>query len=129
MKQTEQPPAWQDMLRALLVGLIGAVLSAVLCLFLTALLMTATALPSFAVTALSILSVAVGAFVGGFLSARLSRKNGWLMGLACGGILTAALLIAEWMIGDSVHIGMFLLKMAILAVGGMVGGVIGVNRK
>ena len=125
----EGNPTWQDRIRPWLLGVLTAILVAGLSLLITALLMTFLDMPSFVSTVLSVLSAALGAFVGGLMAARLSGKQGFFMGLLVGLSLFLLVLITGLLIHRRVQIGFLFIKLAVLLVCGMAGGMIGVNKK
>ncbi len=115
--------------KPLLIGALVAVLIGAACLLLSALLMTFLDLSQSTVTILSVLSAALGAFVGGMCAARLSGCRGWLMGAICGLFLFVLILLTGVLLHRSVDIGFLFIKLMVLLLGGMTGGMIGVNRK
>lgn len=125
----EVTTGWRGKTRPLMLGVILAVLSGGLCLLLTAVLMTFVDISPAVQTLLSVLSAAAGAFFGGMLAARIAQAQGWLMGLLCGLALFVPVLIAGLLIHHSVQIGFLFIKLAVLLVCGMAGGMIGVNKK
>ncbi len=116
-------------IKPLLMGALIAVLIGAVCLTLSALLMTFLDVSQGMVTALSVLSAAIGAFVGGICAARLSGFCGWLMGAACGLFLFVLILVTGLLLHHSVNVGFLFIKLAVLLLGGMTGGMIGVNKK
>ncbi len=127
--RSQATAGWRGQTQPLLLGVITAVLSGGLCLLLTALLMTFLDLPMAAQTGMSVASAVIGAFLGGILSARAAQSRGWLMGLLCGLSLFVPVLVTGLLIHRSVQIGFLFIKLAVLLVCGMTGGMIGVNKK
>ncbi len=125
----EATMGWRGRIRPLLLGVITALLTGGICLLTTAWLMTLLDLPSFVPTLLSVASAALGAFMGGMLSARLSGAQGFLMGLTVGLSLFLLVLFIGLLIHRRVQIGFLFIKLAVLLVCGMAGGMIGVNKK
>lgn len=115
--------------KPLLIGVLSAAVVCVLGLLLSAVLMTFADLSEGITTTLSLVSAALGAFVGGMFAAKLSENRGWLMGLLCGLILFVLILLSGLVVHRSVDIGFLFVKSAVLLLGGMIGGMIGVNRK
>lgn len=69
------------------------------------------------------LGVTVGSITAGFRS----REQGWLTGLGTGILSSVWLLILAFVIGDTIHWGVFLTKSLISGFIGTFGGIIGVN--
>lgn len=118
---------WQRRLRSLGIGTAVAVVTGAVCLVLAALVMTFFDVPPMAVTVLSIIAAGVSAFVGGFTAARVAGRGGWLAGLLVGCVLLAVLLITGLILYRNVRIGFLFVKLAVLLLGGMAGGMVGVK--
>ena len=130
MKPNENTrPVFARVVRPLLVGLCVGVIVCTLLLLLAAALVGAVDVPRQAVMPLAYGAAAVAAFTAGLVTARLSGKNGLLMGAACGLLLYLLVLAAGFVRTTGVDIGLSVLKLAILTVAGGVGGVLGVNRR
>lgn len=100
-----------------------------LLLLVFALGMTAASLPLAAADWLSAAAFCIGAFVGGFVASSIVKEKGLLTGLLCGIVLMAiAFLIGT--IFSRIDTSLFLLvKAAGSILFGMLGGILGVNRK
>ena len=122
-------PLFVRLLRPLLVGLCVGVISCTLLLLLMALLVGTVDVPRRVVLPLAIAAGAVAAFLAGLVTARLSGKNGLLLGMACGLLLFLLILVAGFVRYTGVDAGLSLLKVAILTVAGGIGGVLGVNKR
>ena len=118
---------WQGKLRTLGIGIAVALVTGAVCLVLAALLMTFLDISPTAVTVLSVIAAAVSAFVGGFTTARVAGHNGWLAGLLVGGVLLAVILITGLILYRNIRIGFLFVKLAVLLLGGMAGGMVGVK--
>ena len=118
---------WQGKLRTLGIGIAVALVTGAVCLVLAALLMTFLDISPTAVTVLSVIAAAVSAFVGGFTAARVAGHNGWLAGLLVGGVLLAVILITGLILYRNIRIGFLFVKLAVLLLGGMAGGMVGVK--
>lgn len=121
-----QPKAY---IKPLVWGAVSALLTGAAGLLLSALLMTFWDVPGSVITVLSVIAAALGAFVGGFVAARLSKSRGWLMGLLCGGFVFLLIFLTGLLVHGSADIGFLFVKSAVLPFGGMIGGMVGVNRK
>lgn len=118
---------WQGKLRTLGIGIAVALVTGAVCLVLAALLMTFLDMSPTAVTVLSVIAAAVSAFVGGFTAARVAGHGGWLAGLLVGGVLFAVILITGLILYRNIRIGFLFVKLAVLLLGGMAGGMVGVK--
>ena len=107
---------------------VGVVLTfLILCAF--AALMSVRDLPHSAVVPMSILAVAAGTILSGYCCARILRERGLLWGLCCGTLIFLLTLFCELMLlGQPIGI-LALYKYIIYAASGMIGGVLGVNKK
>jgi len=114
-------------LRPLGIGLAVALITGAVCLVLTALLMTFVDMSETVQTILSVVSVAVAAFVGGFTAARTAGKDGWLQGLLVGAVLLIVLLITGLFLYRDIRIGFLFIKLAALLLCGMAGGMVGIK--
>lgn len=116
-------------LKPISIGAVIAVMIGALCMVLSAVLMTALDIPHAALSVLAVVSVAVGAFFGGLVAARLSGSQGWLTGLLCGLFLFACVLLAGLLLHRGIDVGFLFIKLPVLLVSGMAGGMMGVNKK
>lgn len=116
-------------IRPLLIGVLLAILVSTVGLLLSALLMTAWDVSQELATAFSVISAAIGSFVGGLVAAALSKQRGWLTGVVCGAALFLLVLMIGLLVHRSADIGFLFVKLAVLLFGGMIGGMVGVNRK
>ena len=115
--------------RALAVSVGAGVVATFLILSLFAALMTVRDLPHSAVVPMSILGVAAGTILAGYCCARILRERGLLWGLGCGTVIFLLAFFCELMLlGQPVGI-LALYKYIIYAASGMIGGVLGVNKK
>lgn len=121
------PSKWH--LRPLLIGALVAVAAGAVCMAAAAGLMTALDIPASVVTVLSVLSASVGAFFGGLVAAKISGTQGWLCGLLCGTFLFLCILLAGLLLHRGIDVGFLFIKLPILLVGGMLGGMVGVSKK
>ena len=120
---------FRGFLKPLLCGsCIGAIVS-IGSLFLLALIATWIDVPPIAILPLAVIPLAFGSFFGGFACAKLTAKNGWLMG-----ILSALLLfVVSWISGIGIRQepqGSFLAIRCLIMIGcGMVGGMLALNLR
>ena len=115
--------------KPLLVGTIAGAVTAVAVMLLCALAVSCFSLPTAAMRAMAILTVAAGGFAGGYGAARTFRKKGLLIGVAVGVILALILTIAGVIFTQQAPAMQSLSKFAILIAAAMIGGILGVNAK
>lgn len=99
----------------------------ILCAF--AALMSVRDLPHSAVVPMSILAVAAGTILSGYCCARILREKGLLWGLCCGTVIYLLAFFCELMLLGQPIGALALYKFIIYAASGMIGGVLGVNKK
>ena len=76
---------------------------------------------------LSFISQTLGALAGGFVSAKLNRQNGLIVGLANGGILFLVYTILSMVISGASLTLLTLIRLLLLEISSMLGGILGVN--
>lgn len=129
MSTRKEVSAATTILRPLGVGTgVGVIVCAVI-LLIAAAVMTTGVLPAPAVTAVALAAAAIGAFVGGFVTARLSRERGLLYGAGVGLLLFLLITIVGFVTLQELRGTMMLLKVALTICFGAFGGVLGVNVK
>ena len=115
--------------RALAVSVAAGVIVTFLILSAFAALMSVRDLPHSAVVPMSIFGVAAGTILAGYCCASILRERGLLWGLSCGAVIFLLALFCELMLlGQPVGV-LALYKFIIYAASGMIGGVLGVNKK
>ena len=73
--------------------------------------------------------LAAGAFVGGFVSAKLNRGAGLVAGTAAGSAMLAVTVLISAFKGDADFTVLFLIKTVALLLGGIAGGILAVREK
>lgn len=131
MRSRKDEPVWlKRWVRPLGVGVAGGVLACMLSLLAMAGLLLTQDLPQTGVTPLALVSLVTGAFVGGLLAARTAGQNGWLMGLATGGILFLLLIIAGgFALLSNMQAAHTWVKLAVMLGASAVGGIVGINLR
>lgn len=81
------------------------------------------------VSVLSSAALCVGAYAGGFISAKRRRKNGLFMGVLCGLFMFFVILIISTFFVQTISGFSPSLKLILTLVFGAVGGIVGVNSK
>lgn len=109
--------------------IIGAAVCMIMLLLISFIFVKMQSVPEAAITPAALVIVCIGAFVGGYFSARI-KKN---MGMAVGAITAIVmfvilLLIGTACFGDNLGI-VSLLRMAVMLISGAIGGILGVNKR
>ncbi len=115
--------------RPLLWGTVSAALCVTVLLLLAAALCVAVDVPTGLVSPLAFVTVALGAAVGGVVSGKIARKKGWLFGLLCGLCLFLLTSLIGLLCVGTASGAHALIRVAICAACGSVGGIVGVNLK
>ena len=96
----------------------------------TAIGITYTSLQEGTVPAIVMITCVVAVMVAGFDASRKADKNGWIWGMAAGGLYALILIcIITWISGGFVMDGRKIILALLSIVGGGIGGVIGINFK
>ena len=116
-------------IKAILIGTaVGAAVMLLLLCAVTGILNMTSGVPYDFLPFILLVADAGAAFVGGYLSAAINKKNGLILGLIVGGILFVVLFVLGLSTGESIGLTT-LLKAIVLTVCGMLGGIKGVNKK
>lgn len=116
-------------LRNILLGTAAGALACMAVLLLTAAAVVAMGrIPQQLLVPLSIFSAAVGAFVAGLVGSVLAGRGGLLYGFSCSFLLFLLILVGG-VIESTEWTGAMLIKLGVMLLCGMLGGVIGVNRR
>lgn len=119
----------KGVLKPVSIGLCIGAITCLIVLMLTAAVATLVDVPFAAVVPLATIASAIGAFVSGIASAKISGRNGWLMGLFCAMLLFVISLIAGLACYRQVDASFLVIKLLILLSCGIAGGVLAVNTK
>lgn len=124
----EETAVLQKWVRPMLFGAVAGALTCLAVLLLLAALLAARDVPQTAVTPMAVAAAAIGAFVGGFVAAKIAGEKGWLFGAACGLLLFLLILVAGGlsMLRD-IRGSMLLTKLGVMLAAAAVGGMAGVN--
>ena len=112
--------------------IIGAVVGALCCTLLLAVMAAIVAsqdIPKAAITPMAIVAAAAGAVFGGFAAARIAKEKGLLIGGACGLLLFILVALAGFAFLKEIRGAYILVKLAVMLVLSALGGVIGVNLR
>lgn len=125
----EESTIFASFIRPILIGVLVGALGFVLCLFVLAALGSGMNIPPALVIPLAIVAVAAAAFIGGFVSGKIARRNGWLVGSLSAFILFGISTLAGYSLFANASSGFLCTKAMIMLACGLVGGVIAVNLK
>jgi len=107
---------------------IGLIISIVV-LFLLAILMTKIDMPPAIINAISLVGLCIGAFFAGIIAGRINRKDGLLIGLLCGGTISAILAFVGIALMNSDVTSTLFVKLCAAIISSIMGSIIGVNLK
>ena len=113
--------------RSVLFGTAAAIVSCTLTLAICAFIVSIRDMPHTVIVLFSIACTMVGTLVGSFLSARLMRENGWLVGLAAGILFYLTVVLVNAGIGIAGTGLISLSRLVIILVTSLIGGMLGVN--
>lgn len=117
----------ETLAKPLLKGAVFGLVAIIIALMLIALIMSFGILPISAAPALASVSVAIGAFFGGFISAKKLGKNGILVGALCGAVLFALFTIIGLATFSSAPSASTLIRLIVFITASAVGGIVGVG--
>ncbi|HBT64787.1 MAG TPA: TIGR04086 family membrane protein [Ruminococcaceae bacterium] len=129
MKTRKEEPAMLKRVRPVFIGTAAGMLCCLAVLLLFALLMAARDIPQSAVTPMAVAAAAMGAFIGGFISARIAGSRGLFYGAACGALMYLLILVAGISLLQSISGWYAVAKLLVIMVSAAIGGVYGVNRR
>lgn len=113
---------------ALIGSLTGAAAALLMLLLLSFFITRVQTVPYEALPMLSVAAICPGAFAGGWLSARLNRSAGMLLGAVAGAGAMLLLLAAGAASGSEIGVAA-ILRLSAAVLSGAIGGVLGVNRR
>lgn len=127
MKTRKEESALSKWLRPVLIGTVAGVLCCLAVLLMFALLMAARDVPQSAVTPMAVTAAAVGAFFGGFISARAAGSRGLAYGAATGALIFLLIVIAGFSFLQDIRGWYAVIKLLVIVISASLGGVYGVN--
>lgn len=125
----EESALLMGFVRPTLIGVIVGGLCCLLVLLILAALLSAQNIPQVAVVPLASLATAAGALAGGFTAAKISGKNGWLIGGVTALLLFLLTMVSGFGLFGQLDGGFILIKLAVMLVCGMIGGILAVNLR
>ena len=129
MSTRREPSAVARIVRPIVFGVGVGLIACTALLMIAAAIMTAVTVPSSVTTPIALAIAAIAAFVGGWVSARMSRERGLLFGAGCGFFLFLLITAVGLSVFQEVHGSAMLIKAALMIGCGAFGGVLGVNTK
>lgn len=116
--------------KAVLLGTImGTFFSIVILVFSSFLFVKSQNIPTSVVTPLTMFIIALGAFISGYVSARILRNNGLFWGIISGFVMFIIVFISGLMISGGEISTLSLVKLTLMLLMGAIGGITGVNKK
>lgn len=92
-------------------------------------LITKIDVKDFALSVMSTVALAVGAYAGGYISGKRRKRNGLFMGVLCGVFIFLIILVLSAFFSKAVESFSASAKLVVTLVCAAVGGVVGVNSK
>lgn len=105
-----------------------AVIVIVLCVI-TGVMMMLPSIPTAALPYIVLVADAVGVLIGGYITAAIAGSKGLILGLICGICVFLILLIIGQLSGNTAIGTVTFIRLGVLALFGILGGIKGVNRK
>ena len=127
--QASRNKTFMDVFAPALFGVLCAIVTSVLSLGLFSLVFSSRNVPQAAVMPIACVSIAIGAFAGGFAAARLLKSKGMLMGAVTGFLLFILLYVTGAAMHQINQGTLAFLKLVLALLAGSVGGIAGVNTK
>lgn len=81
------------------------------------------------ITPLIMFAIALGAFISGYITARIIKSNGLFWGMIAGFVMFSVVFIAGLMISNGEISTLVLVKLTLMLLMGAIGGIAGVNKK
>lgn len=129
-KSFKKDVALTNGVKAILVGnLVGTIVCVILLMISSILFVQSKHIPQSILTPLTVVISGIGAFIGSYITVRISKINGMLYGMASGFILFVILFIASLIIAREPLTMMTAIKAILLVLVGAIAGIIGVNKK
>lgn len=115
------------LIKPLIYGLISAVITSFIMMLIGALVVKNFDLDEIGVLIISLISMSTGAFVGGFIAAKINKQKGFLVGILNGiAFFILNTVLAFILNTDSMTI-ISVIKVILFVITSMIGGIIGVN--
>lgn len=129
-KTTNKDKDFSSVVKAILFGAsIGAIVCAVFLFVFAFLFVSIKSVPQFMVQIIAVFCAAIGAFVSGYIAAKISRFNGLIYGTLSGFSLFLMLTLIAFIISRDKFTYITLVRLLSMLLSGAIGGVLGVNKK
>lgn len=116
--------------KAILLGTIMGTFFSILILVISSLLFVKSQnIPASVITPLTMFIIALGAFMSGYVSARVLKNNGLFCGIIAGFLMFSVVFIAGLMVSGGEISTLVLVKLTLMLLMGSIGGIAGVNKK
>ena len=115
------------MAKPLILGVIVSIISSLIIVAIFAIAATNIAVSDDAILVMAITSMAIGAFIGGIVSAKLYNEKGFLIGALNGAAFFLITTIISIAINPEALTLISIIKLLVFTLASMIGGVIGVN--
>lgn len=116
-----------QMAKPLILGVIVSIISSLIIVAIFAIAATNIAVSDDAILVMAITSMAIGAFIGGIVSAKLYNEKGFLIGALNGAAFFLITTIISIAINPEALTLISIIKLLVFTLASMIGGVIGVN--
>ena len=116
-----------QMAKPLILGVIVSIISSLIIVAIFAIAATNIAVSDDAILVMAITSMAIGAFIGGIVSAKLYNEKGFLIGALNGAAFFLITTIISIAINPEALTMISIIKLLVFTLASMIGGVIGVN--
>ena len=116
-----------QMAKPLILGVIVSIISSLIIVAIFAIAATNIAVSDDAILVMAITSMAIGAFIGGIVSAKLYNEKGFLIGALNGTAFFLITTIISIAINPEALTMISIIKLLVFTLASMIGGVIGVN--
>lgn len=120
---------WRKIVKVILFGtIIGVILTLLFTALSTVIMVKMQSIIAPAVMPLAIVSVCLGTFGGGYITARLNQSMGMAVGALCGIMVFVIFLGLGAIFGSELGL-MSLIRLIPAVIAGAIGGILGVNRR
>jgi len=121
--------AMQKTVRSIAIGVSGGVATTIILLIILSAVLSFNSVPQSFINPMSIAAITIGSFISGYICAKLKKEKGMFYGLICGCVIFIIILIASLTISYSGIGALIWIKLAMIILSSMLGGVLGVNSR
>ncbi len=117
-------------IKAILIStIIGIFISMMVLIVSSFLFVKSKNLPSSVISPFTIATSALGAFISGYISSRIIKSNGLLLGMISGFLMFVIIFVSGLMMFNGEITTLSLVKLTSMLLTGAIGGIAGVNKK